>query len=77
MFIYANYYNIKNCVKTKVENRLKIEKNKQNKARKLQKTFVAVFAEYEFYLTTRQNLKKTAGIHKRPGKTAKNRKNLK
>lgn len=58
MFIYANYYNIKNCVKTKVENRLKIEKNKQNKARKLQKTFVAVFAEYEFYLTTRQNLKR-------------------
>ena len=45
-------------------------KTKEKKAKQNdKKTFVAVFAEWEFDWTTWQNLKKTARKHKKPWKS--------
>ena len=49
----------------------KQKENVQSKTIKLKKTFVAVFAEYEFDWTTRENLKKAARKHKKPWKIAR------
>ena len=51
--------------------KLKTKKTGQSRTIKFKKTFVAVFAEYEFDWTTRQNFKKAARKHKKPWKRAR------
>ena len=65
----------KTAWKWRKKNRLKTKEKRAKQSDKIKKTLVAVFAEYEFDWTTRQNLKKAARKHKKPWKVQENYKN--
>ena len=62
----------KNSVKIKEKKQIQNKRKRAKQNDKIKKkTFVAVFAEYEFDWTTRENLKKAVRKHKKPWKIAR------